>query len=106
MDKAAADHGAKAITTDLIASDATIPGVPDSAQLVQAAFTGKKGDAPRIAPAGQGAMAVYQAVDIQPAHMRRRSQSGRATFWTTTAPKPCRSCCNLACRSSPISPGR
>lgn len=68
MEKAAADHNAKAVTTDAIASDATIPGVPDSAQLVQAAFTGKKGDAPRLAPAGQGAMAVYQTIDVQPAH--------------------------------------
>ncbi len=68
MDKAAADHGLKANTTDAIGSDATIAGLPDSAQLMQAAFTGKKGDAPRLAPAGQGAMAVYQTVDIQPAH--------------------------------------
>ena len=68
MDKAAADHGAKAVTTDEIASDATIAGLPDSAQLVQAAFTGKQGDAPRLAPAGQGAMVVYRTIDVQPAH--------------------------------------
>lgn len=68
MDKAAADHGLKAITTDAIASDATVPGLPDSAQLVQAAFTGKKGNAPRLAPAGQGTFAVYQVADVQPAH--------------------------------------
>ncbi len=68
MEKAAADHGTKAVTTDYIASDATIPGLPDSAQLVQAAFTGKQGDAPRLSPAGQGTMAVYQTADIQPAH--------------------------------------
>ncbi len=68
MDKAAANHGTKAVTTDEIGSDGTIAGLPDSAQLMQAAFTGKKGDAPRIAPAGQGAMAVYQTTDIQPAH--------------------------------------
>ncbi len=68
MDKAAADHGVKALTTEYIGSDATIPGLPDSAQLVQAAFTGKKGDTPRLAPAGQGTMAVYQTSDLQPAH--------------------------------------
>ncbi len=68
MDKAAADHGAKAVTTDYIASDGTVPSLPDSAQLVQAAFTGRKGDAPRLAPAGQGAVTVYQIADIQPAH--------------------------------------
>ena len=68
MEKAAADHGIKAITTDLIESDGTIPGVPDSAQLVQAAFSGKKGDAPRVAPAGQGTMAVYQSTDVEPSH--------------------------------------
>ncbi len=68
MDKAAADHGTKALTTDAIGSDGTISGLPDSAQLMQAAFTGKKGDAPRLAPAGQGAMAVYQTADVQPSH--------------------------------------
>ena len=68
MDKAAADHGAKAVTTDYIASDGTVPSLPDSAQLVQAAFTGRKGDAPRLAPAGQGAVTVYQIADIHPAH--------------------------------------
>ena len=68
MDKAAADHGIKVSTTEYIASDATIPGLPDSAQLVQAAFTGKKGDTPRLAPAGQGTMAVYQTAEIQSAH--------------------------------------
>ena len=66
--KAAADHNLKMSTTDAIGSDATISGLPDSAQLVQAAFTGKKGDAPRLAPAGQGAMAVYQIADVEPAH--------------------------------------
>lgn len=68
LEKAAADHGLKAITTDAIGSDGTIAGLPDSAQFMQAAFTGKKGDAPRLAPAGQGTMVVYQTVDIQPAH--------------------------------------
>jgi peptidyl-prolyl cis-trans isomerase D len=68
MDKAAADHGLKATTTDFIAGDDKIAAVPDSTQLMQAAFTGKKSDAPRLAPAGQGTMAVYQTVDLQPAH--------------------------------------
>ncbi len=68
MDKAAADHGLKATTTDLIGSDAKISDLPDSAQLMQAAFTGKKGDAPRLSPAGAGTMVVYQSADVIPAH--------------------------------------
>jgi peptidyl-prolyl cis-trans isomerase D len=68
MDKAAADHNLKPVTTDLITDGDKIAGLPDSAQLVQSAFAGKKGDAPRFAPAGEGTYAVFQAVDVQPAH--------------------------------------
>lgn len=68
MDKAAANHGLHAVTTGLIGSTGPIPDLPEGTQLLQAAFAGKKGDAPRVAPAGQGEMAVYQTVDVQPAH--------------------------------------
>jgi peptidyl-prolyl cis-trans isomerase D len=68
LDKAAADHNLKPTTTDLLTSEDKIATLPDSAQVMQAAFTGKKGDAPRYAPAGEGTYAVFQPVDIQPAH--------------------------------------
>jgi len=68
MDKAAAAHGLKLETTPAISSDATVPGLPDSSQLIQAAFTGKKGDAPRFAPAGEGTYVVFQTMDVQAAH--------------------------------------
>lgn len=68
IDKAAAAHNLKAQTTGWLAGSDTIPGLPDSAQMMQAAFTGKKGDSPRFAPAGEGTFVVYQAADVQPAH--------------------------------------
>jgi peptidyl-prolyl cis-trans isomerase D len=68
MDKAATDNKLKPVTTDYLTSTDTVAGLPDSAQLVQAAFTGKKGDSPRFAPAGQGTMVVYQTADVQAAH--------------------------------------
>jgi peptidyl-prolyl cis-trans isomerase D len=68
MDKAAADHNLKPVTTDLIGAEDKISGMPDSTQVMQAAFTGKKGDAPRFAPAGEGTYAVFQSVDVVPAH--------------------------------------
>jgi peptidyl-prolyl cis-trans isomerase D len=68
LDKAAADHNLKPTTTDLLTAEDKIAALPDSAQVMQAAFTGKKGDAPRYAPAGEGTYAVFVPVDVQPAH--------------------------------------
>ena len=68
LDKAAADHNLKPVTTDLLTGDDKINGLPDSTQVMQAAFTGKKGDAPRYAPAGEGTYAVFTPVDVEPAH--------------------------------------
>lgn len=68
LDKAAAAHNLKPQTTGWLSSDATVPGLPDSAQMLQAAFTGKKGDSPRFAPAGSGTYVVYQTTDVQAAH--------------------------------------
>ncbi len=68
MDKAAADHGLHVVTTGFISGTGSIPGLPEGTQLLQAAFSGKKGDAPRVAPAGTGEMVVYQTADVQAAH--------------------------------------
>ena len=68
IDKTAADHHLKATTTDFLSQGGAVPGLANSQPLVEAAFAGKKGDGPRVAPLGQGADAVYQTVDVQPAH--------------------------------------
>ncbi|SDF15292.1 peptidyl-prolyl cis-trans isomerase D [Terriglobus roseus] len=68
MDKAAAAHNLKVTTSGWLTNSDSIPGLPDSAQMMQAAFTGKKGDSPRFAPAGEGTYVVFQTVDVQAAH--------------------------------------
>lgn len=68
IEKAAQNHNLHAISTPYLGSTGPVPNLPEGTQLLQAAFAGKKGDAPRVAPAGQGEMAVYQTVDVQPAH--------------------------------------
>jgi peptidyl-prolyl cis-trans isomerase D len=68
MEKAAASHNLKVTTSSWVSSTDNIPGLPDSQQMMQAAFTGKKGDSPRFAPAGEGTYVVFQTADVQPAH--------------------------------------
>jgi len=68
MQKAAAAHNLKVDTSAWLTSTDTVPGLPDSAQMIQAAFTGKKGDSPRFAPAGENTYVVFQTADVQPAH--------------------------------------
>ncbi|MBE7180387.1 MAG: peptidylprolyl isomerase, partial [Terriglobus roseus] len=68
LDKAAAAHNLHANTTDFIPSGGPVPGLADSNQMLQGAFAQKKGDAPRVAPAGTGEVVVYSTDDIHPAH--------------------------------------
>jgi peptidyl-prolyl cis-trans isomerase D len=67
LDKAAAAHGLKVVTTDYIARDGAIAGLTDGAQLLAAAFATQKGTAPASVSTGNG-YAVYQVVDVRPAH--------------------------------------
>ena len=67
LDKAAAAHGLKPVTTDYIGKDATIAGVTDGAGLLSAAFATQKGAAPASVAAGNG-YAVYQVLDVKAAH--------------------------------------
>jgi peptidyl-prolyl cis-trans isomerase D len=67
MDKAAAAHGLKTVTTDFVAHDGTIGGLSDSTALLAQAFATAKGAAPATASTGDG-YAVFQVVDVQPAH--------------------------------------
>ena len=70
MEKAAADHGpCMSLRPAFVTGIGQHPGIagrqPTACKLP---FSGKKGDAPRVAPAGTGEMAVYQTADVQPAH--------------------------------------
>ena len=67
LDKAAEAHGLHVQTTDYLAPDGVVPGLADGAQLLQAAATSKKGDAPKVASTGEG-MAIFQVVDVKAAH--------------------------------------
>lgn len=68
MDKTAAAHNLHATTTDFVPTGGPVSGLPDASQMLQGAFAQKKGDAPRVAPAGTGEMVVYTTDDIHPAH--------------------------------------
>ena len=68
MDKAAAAHHLQVVTTPEISADGTISGLPEGEQLLQAAFAAKPDAAPSVAPAGPGTLAVFQPVNVQPAH--------------------------------------
>lgn len=67
LDKTAAAHGLHVTTTDFISPSDVVPSLPDSTQLVKAAFAAPKGGAPTAAPTGEG-FAIFQVTDIQPAH--------------------------------------
>ena len=67
LDKTAAAHNLKVITTDFVAHDGIIPSLADSTGLLSTAFTATKGAAPQTASTGEG-YAVFQVVDIQAAH--------------------------------------
>jgi peptidyl-prolyl cis-trans isomerase D len=67
LDKAAAAHGLHAVTTDYVAKDGVIGGLPDSSSLLNQAFSTAKGSGPASASTGEG-YAVFQVLDIKPAH--------------------------------------
>jgi peptidyl-prolyl cis-trans isomerase D len=67
LDKAAAAHGLHAVTTDYVAKDGVIGGLAEGTELLNQAFAAPKGGAPATAATGDG-YAVYQVVDVKPAH--------------------------------------
>jgi peptidyl-prolyl cis-trans isomerase D len=67
IEKTAAAHNLKAVTTDYLTKDGTIPGVADGSQLLAGAFSAAKGAAPASVSTGDG-FAVYQVADVKPAH--------------------------------------
>jgi peptidyl-prolyl cis-trans isomerase D len=67
LQKTADAHNLHLQTTDFLARTGTISTLPDSAALLTAAFGAAKGAAPEVVSTGEG-YAVYQVVDVQPAH--------------------------------------
>ncbi len=67
IDKAAAAHGLKAVTTDYLPKDGSIGGVSDGTAMLAAAFGASKGAAPAAVSTGDG-YAVYQVADVRAPH--------------------------------------
>jgi peptidyl-prolyl cis-trans isomerase D len=67
LDKTAAAHGLKAVTTDYVAKDGVIGGLSDATELLNQAFAAQKGAAPATSATGDG-FAVFQVLDVKPAH--------------------------------------
>ena len=67
IDKAAANKGLHAQTTDFVAKDGVIAGVSDGTALLSKAFASAKGAAPESVATGDG-FAVFQVQDIKAAH--------------------------------------
>jgi peptidyl-prolyl cis-trans isomerase D len=63
----AAAHHLQLVTTDFLSQASVVPGLPDGSKLLSEAFTAKKDGVPEIATTGEG-YAVFQVIDIQPAH--------------------------------------
>ncbi len=68
LTQAAAAHNLHVVTTDSITSAGPIAGLPEGAQVLQAAFAQKQGAAPAMAQAGAGQDLIFQAIDVVPAH--------------------------------------
>jgi peptidyl-prolyl cis-trans isomerase D len=67
LDKTAAAHGLHTVTTDYLAKDGVVGGLSDAKELLAQAFATDKGAAPGTVSTGDG-YAVFQVVDIKPAH--------------------------------------
>jgi len=67
LDKTAAAHNLHVVTSDYLPSTGTVAGVSDGSAMLAGAFSASKGAAPQSASVGDG-FAVYQVVDIKPAH--------------------------------------
>jgi len=63
----AAAHHLQAVTTDFLSQASVIPNIPDGTKLLADAFSAKKNATPLVSSTGDG-FAVFQVVDIQPAH--------------------------------------
>jgi peptidyl-prolyl cis-trans isomerase D len=67
LEKMAAAHGLKLVTTDSLAKNAIIGGLSDGTLMLGTAFTTDKGAAPQAISTGDG-YAVFTVVDVKAAH--------------------------------------
>jgi peptidyl-prolyl cis-trans isomerase D len=67
LEKMAAAHGLKVVTTDYLEKNAVIGGVSDGTLMLSTAFTTDKGAAPAAISTGDG-YAVFSVVDVKAAH--------------------------------------
>jgi len=67
LEKMAAAHGLKLVTTDSLAKNAIIGGLSDGTLMLGTAFTTDKGAAPQAISTGDG-YAVFNVVDVKAAH--------------------------------------
>jgi peptidyl-prolyl cis-trans isomerase D len=66
--QAATAHRLKVTTSGFVAAGSALPGMSDSSKFLAAAFTAQKNGATQIADTGAGSYAIFQIVDINPAH--------------------------------------
>ena len=64
----AAAHHVPVLTSDYVATGATLPGMSDSSKLLAAAFASSPGSPAQVASTGDNTFAVFQVVDTKPAH--------------------------------------
>jgi peptidyl-prolyl cis-trans isomerase D len=67
LEKTAAAHHLHFITTPMVSEHGVIPAFSDSTQVLEKAFTAKRGDPPQFASTGEG-YAIFQVTGIAPAH--------------------------------------
>jgi peptidyl-prolyl cis-trans isomerase D len=67
LEKTAAAHGLKVVTTDYVEKNAAIGGLSDGTQMLSQAFAAEKGAAPAAVSTGDG-YAVFAVVDVKAAH--------------------------------------
>jgi len=67
LEKTAAAHGLRAVTTDYLAKDGVVGGLSDGGPLLAQAFATDKGTPPATVSTGDG-YAVFQVVDVKAAH--------------------------------------
>jgi peptidyl-prolyl cis-trans isomerase D len=66
--QAAQAHHVPVMTSDYVASNATLPGMSDSSKLLSAAFTAKPGGPAQVASTGDNSFGVFQVIDAKAAH--------------------------------------
>jgi len=64
----AAAHHLPVVTSDYVATGATLPGMGDSSKVLTAAFAAKPGGPVQVAGTGDNSFAIFDVADVKPAH--------------------------------------